>query len=83
MKRQYDQLIWTDSFIKYQQQLLKPVYYLEAQKQYERLKKSFLASSLKHPPKINPNNIVVKGEIHLIKTDEFYKKETDTHFTKH
>jgi hypothetical protein len=36
IKRQLDQCVWTESFIKYQQQVLKPEFYVEAQNQFDQ-----------------------------------------------
>ena len=65
-KRQYDELIWTDSFVKYQQQLLKPGFYIEVQGEYERFKRLLNKLPLQRIPQVLANDIDIQGEIRLI-----------------
>ena len=63
IKRQLDQCVWTESFIRYQQQVLKPEYYVEAQQQFDQYMVMLLEARTKPVKSVETQNIVVEGDI--------------------
>lgn len=66
MKRRYDELVWADSFIRYQQQLLKPNFYIDAQREYDKIKEELIHQDLPPLPRIKVEGLEIEGDLKLV-----------------
>jgi hypothetical protein len=66
LKRQLDQCVWTESFIKYQQQVLKPEFYVEAQNQFDQYILMLVETKQKPVRTVDTHNIHIEGDVLII-----------------
>lgn len=63
LRRQLDQCIWTESFIRYQQQVLKPNFYLEAQQQFDQYMNRLLETHSRPVRTVETQLVKIEGDV--------------------